>query len=109
MYRLTNYTECIAPGLSGCVSPFAKTEGLWFNAKMEPENEEYELSKEKYTYIKNKHKGAKFVHFTYNTPEKYYKARMDNLRTINNYKCTIDEPDDGMMHVYIGDKPSIKL
>ena len=92
------------------VSPFARTEGLWFNANMEPEEEEYELSKEKYSYLKNKYKKVKCIHYTYANPDKYYKAKMNvKYNVTKNCSYNTTDIDDGCVHILIGDKPSIKL
>ena len=46
-----NTCSASSPGLNGCISPFAKTDRLWFDRKKEPETQEYEIYKEKVKYI----------------------------------------------------------
>ena len=47
-----NTCSSSSPGLSGCCSPFAKTDHLWFNADKEPETQDYELYKSYLDYVK---------------------------------------------------------
>lgn len=51
-----NVCSSSSPGLSGCCSPFAKTYGLYFSDKKEPETQEFELRSEIDKVNKKKYK-----------------------------------------------------
>ena len=82
-----------SPGLSGAISPFAKTEKLWFNAENEPENKDFEIYKQICEYNDEKYKDSNIyrVEYRHDDPKAYYEGRYnteqlrDSARVITKY------------------------
>lgn len=82
-----------SPGLSGAISPFAKTEKLWFNAENEPENKDFEIYKQICEYNDEKYKDSNVyrVEYRHDDPKAYYEGRYnteqlrDSARVITKY------------------------
>ena len=94
-----NTCSASSPGLNGCISPFAKTDKLWFDAKKEPELQEYELYKDKVEYTKNNNDGKLHINYTTETPDKYYDARFKTRYMMDQFSANIPDADDHKYHV----------
>jgi len=71
--------------LSGCISPFAKTEKLWFDARSEAENQEYDIYKDTAEYFKEHDDGRLHVFIKADTPDEYYEALKKIRESANEY------------------------
>ena len=98
-----NTCSSSSPGLNGCISPFAKTDKLWFNREKEPENQEYDLYKEKIKYNEDHPDGKLHVVYTTESSDNYYDAKYKTLLNIENFKVDIPNPDDQKLHVKFRD------
>ena len=86
-----------SPGLGGLVSPFAKTDGLFFDGKQEVQDSAFDLIKESDKYTT--------ADVTIETPDTYeeFLKRKERFRKESSAfaKIIIPEEDDDVIHVYI--------
>lgn len=79
-----NTCSSSSPGLSGCVSPFAKTDKLWFNPNKEAENVEYDIYKATKEYFKEHPENENLrIEYTAESPERYYNSLLVTRSNIN--------------------------
>ena len=80
-----NTCSSSSPGLSGCVSPFAKTDKLWFNAEKEAENMEYDIYKASMDYANEHSDGECHIGINYETPEEYFQSKYNVYSNYRNF------------------------
>lgn len=81
------------PGTSGVITPFCKTDGLYFDESMEPENFKYDFEKE---IIENRKKNEDkmFIDVAYDNITDYFSV-MDRFATVNRgISITEEERED---------------
>ena len=101
-----NSCSSSSPGLSGVVSPFTKTDKLWFNAKTECENTEYEMYCAEQEYL-DKHDNDKLrIKFTTSSPEAYYDAKLKVRDALNKCELIIPETEYDDMSKYYPENPN---
>lgn len=96
-----NTCSSSSPGLTGCVTPFAKTDHLWFNGDKEAETMEYEIAKATKEYFNEHNSDGKLrIQFDTSSSDKYYDTLMKIKDNIHNckYEGTEREPD-GMLRI----------
>ena len=89
-----NMCSSSSPGLSGCISPFAKTDNLWFNSEKESENMEYDMVKTTDEYYDKHPTGELRVKIDTSTPERYYDSKYTLYEFRNTFHATYSEPLD---------------
>ena len=89
-----NMCSSSSPGLSGCISPFAKTDNLWFNSEKESENMEYDMVKTTDEYYDKNPTGELRVKIDTSTPERYYDSKYTLYEFRNTFHATYSEPLD---------------
>ena len=94
-----NTCSASSPGLNGCISPFAKTDRLWFDRKKEPETQEYEIYKEKVKYNEEHPDGKLHINYTTESSDKYYDAKFHTRYMMDQFNVNIPDPDDHKLHV----------
>ena len=67
------------------VSPFAKTDKLWFNAEKEAENMEYDIYKASMDYSKEHDDGECHIGINYETPEEYFQSKYNVYSNYRNF------------------------
>lgn len=88
--------------INGC-SPFAKTDGLWFNAAKEAETQEYEIYKAEKAYFKKHKDGYLRPFFTTDSSDAYYDAKYKAYEETSNFDVNIEKDiNDKMLHVKLG-------
>lgn len=95
-----NVCSTSSPGLSGCCSPFAKTYGLYFSDKKEPETQDYEISKEIEDYYESH--GYLTVKIASSDSDTYYKTLKfleDKYHKEFNILAEEDPNDEGYIYL----------
>ena len=88
-----NFCSSSSPGLSGAISPFAKTDNLWFNSEKESENMEYEMVKATEEYYDQHPTGELRVKIDTSSPEKYYDSKYKLYENRQTFIAHYTEPD----------------
>ncbi len=91
-----NTCSSSSPGLTGCVTPFAKTDHLWFNGEKEAETMEYEIAKATEDYFENnpgKDPNLR-IRFNDNSSDEYYETLMKLKNNIKNCEYTGSKKED---------------
>lgn len=87
-----------SPGLSGLISPFAKTHGLYFDRTNEPENQEFEINQE---LVKESEKEGKLVvYIGGNDAMKYYEAKYTMMKECEGFDIE-QNFNDGRLHLQV--------
>ena len=87
-----NSCSSSSPGLSGVVSPFTKTDQLWFNAKTESENTEYNMYCAEQAYLDRVDNDKPRIKFDTSSPEAYYDAKLKIRNALD--RCELILPDN---------------
>lgn len=101
-----NVCSSSSPGLSGCCTMFAKTYGLYFSDKNEPETQEYELEKAYEEYMESK--GKDVVRFTNCTPSEFYKSKQLSKERLERATVAFGEKDKDKIIVRIEDEEEVE-
>ena len=104
---MLNTCSSSSPGLSGCISPFAKTEKLWFDAKRESENKEYEVYKDSIEHFKEKKDGRLRVDLDVSSPDDYFRSVMNVQQSIDGFEVSFpnqveeeeEKPEDELIEL----------
>lgn len=91
------------------ISPFAKTDELWFDSKKESENTEYEIYKASKEYFSKTNKDTQTVYFGTDTPEGYYKAKLNVRNSLNGIKVSFPDDYENDMSNYYPENPKGSL
>ena len=96
-----------------CISPFAKTDQLWFNADKEPETMEYEIYKATDDYFQKDPKEKSLrISLDTSSSDRYYEVLQNIRNNANDFKFESSkrEPDGSLSIDFIGDSaPIIEL
>ena len=84
--------------MTGSICPLAKTDGLFFDSKMEPQNQEFELMQE--IGEREEQEGMLVVHIGGKDAVKYYDAKYKLMKEIQGLKSK-REFNDNMLHILI--------
>lgn len=109
-----NTCSSSSPGLSGCISPFAKTDRLWFNANKEAETMEYDIRKATEDYFDEHEDECDSLRLKLDmeSSDRFYEVMM-KLKDFGKgfeYSGTQREPDGSLRIKFLNDRdPLIEL
>lgn len=97
-YLDINVYSSSSPGLSGAISPFANTSGLYFDDKPEPQNQEFEIMQE--LNRQSEKEGKLVVYIGGNDAMKYYEAKYKLMEECENFDVHKNH-NDNKLHLHI--------
>ena len=82
------------PGTSAILTPFCKTDGLYFDGNNEPESFKYLFDKDKTEYFANKNEDMLTISPSFDSVKDYYDCILQCNENLNNVKFKRKQRDD---------------